>query len=130
MSLRCGHIAHTDQKSGKTTYDLTFTRPLFLVTNGPYRMDDWTFKLWRLHMAASDYYWDKANVKCRTIDQIYADDPLGNVSDVRSRGSRLAGGCGFGSGGIDCEQGGTAGYACFSGVWDVLLFVQLQSQTS
>ncbi len=65
----------TDPKTGQTTYDLTFTRPPNLVTNGPYRMDQWTFKQ-RVRLVASDFYWDRANVKSRVIDQVYDDEPL------------------------------------------------------
>ncbi len=54
-------------------YNLDFTRPPHLVTNGPYRLAEWTFKR-RLRMVASDYYWNRANVKSRVIDQIYAED--------------------------------------------------------
>jgi oligopeptide transport system substrate-binding protein len=54
-------------------YDQKFTRPPNLVTNGPYRLAEWTFKR-RLRMVASDYYWNRANVKSRVVDQIYAED--------------------------------------------------------
>jgi oligopeptide transport system substrate-binding protein len=54
-------------------YNLDFTRPPHLVTNGPYRLDEWTFKR-RLRMVASDSYWNRASVKSRVIDQIYAED--------------------------------------------------------
>jgi oligopeptide transport system substrate-binding protein len=54
-------------------YRLDFTRPPNLVSNGPYRMEQWSFKR-RLRMVASDYYWNRANVKSRVVDQIYADD--------------------------------------------------------
>jgi oligopeptide transport system substrate-binding protein len=54
-------------------YNLDFTRPPHLVTNGPYRLDEWTFKR-RLRMVASDYYWNRASVKSKVIDQIYAED--------------------------------------------------------
>jgi oligopeptide transport system substrate-binding protein len=54
-------------------YNLNFTRPPHLVTNGPYRLAEWTFKR-RLRMVASDFYWNRANVKSRVIDQIYAED--------------------------------------------------------
>jgi len=59
----------------KLHYNLDFTRPPNLVTNGPYRMDEWTFKR-RLRMVASDFYWDRAHVKSRVIDEIYAEDPM------------------------------------------------------
>jgi oligopeptide transport system substrate-binding protein len=54
-------------------YDQKFTRPPNLVSNGPYRLAEWRFKD-RLRMVASDYYWDRANVKSRKIDQVYFED--------------------------------------------------------
>jgi oligopeptide transport system substrate-binding protein len=56
-------------------YDQHFTRPPFLVTNGPYRLAEWSFKR-RLRMIASDFYWNRATIKSKVIDQIYADDGL------------------------------------------------------
>jgi oligopeptide transport system substrate-binding protein len=56
-------------------YNLDFTRPPHLVTNGAYRMVEWSFKR-RVRLVASEYYWNRANVKCRVIDQISADDPM------------------------------------------------------
>jgi oligopeptide transport system substrate-binding protein len=54
-------------------YNLNFTRPPHLVTNGPYRMAEWSFKR-RVRLVASDFYWDRANVKSKVIDQIHAED--------------------------------------------------------
>ena len=56
-------------------YRLDFTRPPNLVSNGPYRLAQLSFKR-RLRMVASDYYWNRANVKSRVVDQVYADDGL------------------------------------------------------
>ena len=56
-------------------YDQHFTRPPYLVTNGPYRLAEWSFKR-RLRMIASDYYWNRASVRSKVIDQVYADDGL------------------------------------------------------
>jgi oligopeptide transport system substrate-binding protein len=68
-----------DKTTGLTTgYDEHFTRPPFLVSNGPYRMAEWTFKR-RIRMIASDYYWDRANVKSRVIDQLFYSDPLAQL---------------------------------------------------
>src|SRR3984957_10023530 len=68
-------FADVDTSTGQTTYRAEFTRPPNLVTNGPYRMADWTFKR-RVRLIASDFYWDRANVKSRVIDQVYDDEPL------------------------------------------------------
>ena len=56
-------------------YNLDFTRPPNLVSNGPYRLAEWSFKR-RLRMVKSEFYWDRADVKSNVIDQIYADDGL------------------------------------------------------
>ena len=65
----------TDPATGVVSYDRAFTRPPYLVSNGPYRLQDWLFKR-RLRMAANTYYWDAANVRSKTIDEVQADDPL------------------------------------------------------
>jgi oligopeptide transport system substrate-binding protein len=68
-------FAQTDLVTGVTTYDEHFTRPPFLVTNGPYRMAEWSFKR-RIRLVRSDYYWNRANVKSQIIDEIYSDQGL------------------------------------------------------
>lgn len=64
-------------KSGTyiTGYDQAFTRPPHLVSNGPYRLSEWSFKR-RLRLVASDYYWNRAQTRSRIIDQLFADDAL------------------------------------------------------
>ena len=57
------------------SYGKGFTRPPNLVGNGPYRLAAWNFKR-NLRLEASDYYWDRANVKSRTINVLNADDPM------------------------------------------------------
>jgi oligopeptide transport system substrate-binding protein len=57
------------------SYDQAFTRPPHLVGNGPYRLAEWSFKR-RVRMVANDYYWDRARVKCKVIDQLYIDDQM------------------------------------------------------
>jgi oligopeptide transport system substrate-binding protein len=64
-----------DPRTRQTTYDQGFTRPPFLASNGPYYLADWTFKR-RVRMIANDYYWDRANVKSRVIDQISCEEPM------------------------------------------------------
>lgn len=54
-------------------YNLDFTRPPHLVTNGPYRLAEWSFKR-RVRLVASDFYWNRAHVTSKVIDQIYAED--------------------------------------------------------
>jgi oligopeptide transport system substrate-binding protein len=68
-------FAQTDPVTGVVTYDQKFVRPPNLVSNGAYRMAEWSFKR-RLRLVASDYYWDRKNVHCRVIDEISAEDPL------------------------------------------------------
>jgi oligopeptide transport system substrate-binding protein len=57
------------------SYDQRFTRPPNLVTNGPYRLEDWSFKR-RVRMVANDYYWNRTSVKSHIVDQLYAGDGL------------------------------------------------------
>lgn len=56
-------------------YNVRFTRPPYLTTNGPYRLDRWDFKK-KVRLAANEHYWDLANVKSKTIDIISAEDPM------------------------------------------------------
>lgn len=74
---RCMHAFRQMDSTGSyvASYDQTFTRPPNLVTNGPYKLTEWSFKR-RVRLAASDYYWDRKHVKSRIIDELYADDPL------------------------------------------------------
>jgi oligopeptide transport system substrate-binding protein len=63
-----------DPVTGQKSYKPVFTQPPNLLTNGPYRLAEWAFHR-RVRMIASDYYWNKAVVKSRVIDQIHADYP-------------------------------------------------------
>jgi oligopeptide transport system substrate-binding protein len=62
-----GHIRHS--------YRWDYTRPPHVVTNGPYVLTDWDFKV-RLWLEKSDTYWDKANVKSDTIEMVVNENPL------------------------------------------------------
>ena len=64
----------TDPVTGMTSYRAEFTRPPNLVTNGQYRLADWQYKR-RIRLIANDYYWNRAAVKCKTIDEISVSDP-------------------------------------------------------
>jgi oligopeptide transport system substrate-binding protein len=68
-------FAQTDATTGHITYDKRFTRPPNLVTNGPFRLAKWEFKR-HLILEASDYYWDRKNVRSKRIEVLSADDPL------------------------------------------------------
>jgi oligopeptide transport system substrate-binding protein len=68
-------FAETDPATGVVTYKPEFTRPPNLVTNGPFRLSHWEFRR-RLRLTASDYYWDRANTGCKTIDEIYCAEPV------------------------------------------------------
>lgn len=57
------------------SYDQRFTRPPNLVSNGPYRLADWSFKR-RVRLVANQYYWNPTSVKSHIVDQIYSGDPL------------------------------------------------------
>lgn len=57
------------------SYAKAFTRPPNLVTNGPYRLTVWNFRE-NLRLEANPYYWDRGNVKSRSIDILIGTDPM------------------------------------------------------
>jgi oligopeptide transport system substrate-binding protein len=63
-----------DPHTGRISYRQGFTRPPHLVSNGPYRLAAWEFKR-RLRLEASEYYWDRASVRSRIIEQVSTPDP-------------------------------------------------------
>ncbi|HYO07807.1 MAG TPA: peptide ABC transporter substrate-binding protein [Tepidisphaeraceae bacterium] len=69
-------FARVDEK-GHTTYDGKFTRP-GVVGNGPYVLTGWDFKR-SVRLTKSDTYWDKANVRTNTIEQLVVEDQLGQL---------------------------------------------------
>jgi oligopeptide transport system substrate-binding protein len=68
-------FGQADPDTGVVTYNERFTRPPYLVTNGPYRLAEWSFKR-RMRLIASDYYWDRAHVQSRVIDELSYEDTL------------------------------------------------------
>jgi len=68
-------FAQRDPQGRIVSYDEQFTRPPHLITNGPYYLAEWSFKR-RLRMIANPFYWNRAAVKSRIIDEIAIDDPL------------------------------------------------------
>jgi oligopeptide transport system substrate-binding protein len=69
-------FAHVDPKTGRVAYyDEDFTRPPHLVSDGPYRLDQWIFKR-KLRLVASQYYWNKSAVRSKVIDEVSIEDPL------------------------------------------------------
>lgn len=60
---------------GKWTYRNQYTRPPYVVTNGPYVLKRWDFKR-RLVLEKSPMYWDADNVRSRIIEMIVNDNPL------------------------------------------------------
>ena len=60
---------------GKFTYRNEYTRPPAVVTNGPFSLKVWDFKR-RLILEQSDQYWDRANVKSKSIEMVVNDNVL------------------------------------------------------
>ncbi len=87
-----------DNITGSVSYRAEFTQPPHLVTNGPYRLAEWSFKQ-KLRMVANEYYWNRDSVKSKVIDQIVAEEPLaayrlyaqGDVDWIAAVGPELAG---------------------------------------
>jgi oligopeptide transport system substrate-binding protein len=61
--------------NGKYTYNNAYTRPPWVVTNGPFKLSNWDFNR-RLILTKSDTYWDRANVKSDSIEMVVNDNPL------------------------------------------------------
>lgn len=72
-------------EQGYVTYDDHFTRPPYLVTNGPYVLAMWEFKR-SVRLEASTLYWDRKNVKMSSIEVVSNDDPLGSFQQYDSGG--------------------------------------------
>jgi oligopeptide transport system substrate-binding protein len=64
-----------DKATGKHTYRWDYTRPPHVVTNGPYVLVDWDFKV-RLLLNKSETYWDRANVKSPVIEMVVNENAL------------------------------------------------------
>ncbi len=60
---------------GVATYDATFMRPPNLVSNGPFKVTSWEPKVGQW-LAQNEHYWDRANVKSRTIQALTIEDEL------------------------------------------------------
>jgi oligopeptide transport system substrate-binding protein len=74
-------------ENGKYMYRADYTRPAArpdkpvgrdnpgVVTNGPYELTRWDYKR-RLLLKKSPTYWDRANVKCNTIEMVVSENVL------------------------------------------------------
>ncbi|GIW76298.1 MAG: peptide ABC transporter substrate-binding protein [Phycisphaerae bacterium] len=59
---------------GRVGYRPEYTRPPHVVTNGPFKLVKWeSGRL--LRMEPNEYYWDRASVKLRAIENIVTNDP-------------------------------------------------------
>ncbi len=61
--------------TGQYMYEWNYTRPPKVVTNGPFVLKDWEFKV-RLILERSETYWDKANVKSPVVEMVVNENPL------------------------------------------------------
>lgn len=62
-------------ESLRYTYNIEYTRPPHVVTNGPFNLTDWQFKR-RLWLEKSPTYWNRDAVKCNTIEMIVNENVL------------------------------------------------------
>jgi oligopeptide transport system substrate-binding protein len=60
---------------GVVTYDATFMRPPNLVSNGPFKVTSWEPKVGQM-LVQNEHYWDRANVRSRTIQSLTIEDEL------------------------------------------------------
>ncbi|MDB5297151.1 MAG: ABC-type oligopeptide transport system, periplasmic component [Phycisphaerales bacterium] len=63
------------QADGKTIYDAAYTRPPHVVTNGPFVLTKWEYKV-RLLLEKSPTYWDKANVRSDRLEMVVNENAL------------------------------------------------------
>lgn len=78
--LRIDHQGTGITREGLVIYDPQWTKPDYhvngypgLITNGPYRLAEWTFKR-RIRLHANPYYHGRAHVSCETIDMLVYGD--------------------------------------------------------
>lgn len=64
-----------NRKGRILTYRNQYTRPPKVVTNGPFNLVDWKFKR-VLKLEKNAHYWDAANVKLDSIDNIVNENTL------------------------------------------------------
>ncbi|MDB5358491.1 MAG: hypothetical protein JWN24_4944 [Phycisphaerales bacterium] len=54
-------------------YDKEFFQAPHLVTNGPYKLESWTYKR-RMRMVVNPFYWNKGVIQSAIVDQVVAED--------------------------------------------------------
>jgi oligopeptide transport system substrate-binding protein len=68
-------FAQRDETTGRVRYDQKFTRPPYVVTNGPFTLQRWDFKR-RLFLEKNPHYWDTATVRSKSIEMVVVEDAL------------------------------------------------------
>lgn len=65
---------------GLVAYDPQWTKPRYhrngypgLITNGPFRLEDWRIKR-RARLVVNPFHYDAASIRCRTIDMLVYDN--------------------------------------------------------
>lgn len=78
--LRVRHNGAPINRLGLVVYDSQWTKPDYhrngypgLVTNGAYRLTEWTFKR-RARLSVNPHFHDAAGVSCRTVDMLVYDN--------------------------------------------------------
>lgn len=62
-------------KLGRVTYDGKYTRPPWVVTNGPFKIAEWR-QGDRIRMEKDENYWGAARVRLRSVEMVVNNDPL------------------------------------------------------
>ncbi len=72
-------------REGLVAYDPQWTKPDYrrngypgLITNGPYRLSDWTFKR-RIRLTVNPFYRAEERIACRTIDMLVYDSVTASI---------------------------------------------------
>ncbi len=64
----------TVDEKGRASYSPEYTRPPQVVSNGPFKLVEWVPGK-SLKMIKDEQYWDKTNVKLKSVEMVVSSDP-------------------------------------------------------
>lgn len=64
-----------DPKTERVTYNAAWATPPNLVTNGAYKLTKWQLRV-GMWLEQNEFYWDRANVKNKSVQVVVVDEPL------------------------------------------------------
>lgn len=76
-------IEDPDTKAQRVVYDAAYTRPPHVVTNGPYVLKKWEYKV-RLILEKSPTYWDRDSVQTQRLEMVVNENGLSQFLQYES----------------------------------------------